>query len=447
MAALARLSASTQTSPSTVSSHSNAEWTNSRARTVLRRLFETATASANPRNAIANYLPPKPKGRCVVVGAGKAAAAMATAIDAEWPDVDLSGVVITRVGNAIAARRIEVVETGYPIPDNRGLEGARRILSAVSGLSNEDLVITVVSDGGANLLPLPAGAMTLADEHAVFRALLIKGAPYTEIRVVRKHLSAIKGGRLAYAARPAHVTTLVVTDIPRGELLNSDIVPTIPDLSTRADALAIVDRWSITLPRTARAILEAVEETVKPGEIAPDVRMVSEPSHMLEQAANFARSEGLTPLILANEFMREGRELEIELARIARSVANRGYPVAPPAVLLSSGERDPFAEDGLRHPNKDFLLRFAIQLSGAPRIWAIAGSTDGADGPYGHYAGAIIAPDTLDRARHINLDASEFIENNDTEAYFGALGDLIRTDANMSYENDFRAVLIGHETA
>ena len=425
-------------------SHSSAEWSDARARTVLRRLFDTAVASADPRIAVTRHLPPKPKGRCVVVGAGKAAAAMAAGIDAAWPDVDLSGVVVTSYGNATPAGRIDVIEAAHPVPDARSPQAARRILEAVGGLTTDDLVIALLSPAGSGLMALPADGMTLEDKRAVVRALLVSGAPVSEISVVTKHLSAIKGGRLAAAARPAGVVTIVISNIPGDYPEAVALGPTSPDLSTRADALAIAARWSLKLPPAARAVLELGEETPKPAEIAADVRLAAAPSLALEETAKFVRSEGLTPLILGGEIEGEAREFGTVMAAIARSAAKHGYPVAAPAVLLSGGETTVTVRSGGRGgPNTEFLLALAVALDGASRIWAIAGNTTGVDGS-ADAAGAIVTPDTLDRARHLGLDAHKFLWNNDSYTYFEGLGDLVRMGPTMTDVNDIRAVLVGH---
>jgi glycerate 2-kinase len=262
------------------------EWNDERARTVLRRVFDAAVASADPRSAVARHLPEKPRGRCVVVGAGKASAAMAAGLDAAWPDVELSGVVVTRYGYAVAAGRIEILEAAHPLPDESSVAAARRMLDAVSGLGSDDLVVALVSGGGSALMTLPAGAMTLADKQTVNAALLASGAPISEMNVLRKHLSGIKGGRLAAAARPARVVTLVISDIPGDDPAAIASGPTLPDTSTKADALKIPARWSLDLPPAARAVLEHGDETPKPGDIETNVRIIAAPSLALTRRPN-----------------------------------------------------------------------------------------------------------------------------------------------------------------
>lgn len=275
-----------------------AEWTDARARLVLRRMFDAAIANADPRLTIAGALPAKPKGRCIVIGAGKASAAMAAGLDATWPDVDVSGAVVTRHGHAVPAGRIEILEASHPVPDAASQTAARRMLAAVQGLSADDLVIALMSGGGSALMTLPAPPMTLADKQAINRALLASGATIAEMNIVRKHLSAIKGGRLALAARPARLVTLVISDIPGDDPAAIASGPTLPDVSTRDDAREIINRFGIELPEAARLVLETADETPKPGELDTDVRIIAAPVLALDAAARIARDEGLTPVIL-----------------------------------------------------------------------------------------------------------------------------------------------------
>lgn len=422
----------------------NAEWTEVRARKALRRIFDAAIASADPRITIASALPAKPKGRCIVVGAGKASAAMAASLDAAWSDVDLSGVVVTRHGHSVPAGRIEVLEAAHPVPDETSKAAAIRMLRAVEGLSTDDLVIALMSGGGSALMTLPASPMTLADKQAVNRALLVSGATIAEMNIVRKHLSAIKGGRLALAACPARLTTLVISDIPGDDPAAIASGPTLPDPSTKADAREIVRRFAIDLPEVARRVLAQAAETPKPGEIDGDVRFLAAPSLALDAAANAARDEGLTPIILGDAIEGEARELGTVMAGIARSVATHAHPSSAPAVLLSGGEttvtigRGPAGRGGR---NTEFLLGLAVALSGAPNIWAIAGDSDGIDGTE-DAAGALIGPHTLERAAANGLDARAFLATHDSYTFFDRLGDLVRTGPTLTNVNDIRAVLI-----
>jgi len=420
------------------------KWTDVRARTALQRIFGAAIASADPRITIASALPAKPKGRCIVVGAGKASAAMAAGLDAAWPDVELSGVVVTRHGHSVPAGRIEVLEASHPVPDDTSKAAALRMLRAVEGLSADDLVIALMSGGGSALMTLPASPMTLADKQAVNRALLASGATIAEMNVVRKHLSAIKGGRLALAARPARVTTLVISDIPGDDPAAIASGPSLPDSSTKADALEIVGRFAIDLPDAARLVLEQADETPKPGEIDADVRILAAPFHALDAAADAARDEGLTPIILGDAIEGEARELGTVMAGIALSVARHAQPGPAPTVLLSGGEttvtigRGPAGRGGR---NTEFLLGLAVALSGASDIWAIAGDSDGIDGTE-DAAGALIGPDTLRRAAANLLDARAYLAAHDSYTFFDRLGDLVRTGPTLTNVNDIRAVLI-----
>ena len=415
-----------------------------RERLVLRKVFDAAVASADPRSAVVRHLPEKPRGRCIVVGAGKASAAMAAGLDAAWPEVDLSGVVVTRYGYAVPAGRIEILEAAHPVPDENSVGAGQRMLQTVSGLGAEDLVIALISGGGSALMTLPAGDMTLADKQTVNKALLASGAPIAEMNVVRKHLSAIKGGRLAAAARPARVITLVISDIPGDDPAAIASGPTLPDSSTKQQAAEIVDRYRLDLPRSAREALERGAETPKPGEIETDVRMIATPMMALEAAAAAARREGLTPLILGDALEGEAREMGVVMAGIARSVATHGHPLSAPALLLSGGEatvtigRDGAGKGGR---NTEFLLSFALALSGAEAISAIAGDSDGIDG-IADAAGALVTPDTLARGRAAGLDARACLAGHDSYTFFDHIGDLVRTGPTLTNVNDIRAVLV-----
>lgn len=419
-------------------------WTDARARGALRAIFDAAVASADPGAAVSRHLPEKPLGRCIVVGAGKASAAMAAALDAAWPDVDLSGVVVTRYGHAVPAGRIEILESSHPVPDAASEAAARRILAAVTGLGPEDLVVALVSGGGSALMTLPAPGMTLADKQAVNRALLASGAAIGEMNAVRKHLSAIKGGRLAAAARPAKVVTLVISDVPGDDPGAIASGPTVADRSTLAEVAAIVARHGITLPPAAAAALATGTETPKPGEIDEDVRLIAAPSQALAAAAAAARGLGLAPLVLGDALEGESRELGTVMAGIARSVAAAGLPLAPPAVLLSGGEttvtigRGPAGRGGR---NTEFLLGFAVAAAGATGIYAIAGDSDGIDGTE-DAAGAIVTPDTLGRGRAAGLDARAHLQGHDSYGFFAALGDLVVTGPTLTNVNDIRAVMV-----
>ncbi|MCG2628179.1 MULTISPECIES: glycerate kinase type-2 family protein [Bradyrhizobium] len=422
----------------------SAVWTDARARSLLRQLFDAAIASADPRIAVTTHLPPKPSGRCIVVGAGKASAAMAAVVDAAWPDVELSGVVVTRHGHAVPAGGIEVLEASHPVPDHSSEAAALRMLDAVRGLTKDDLVLALMSGGGSALMALPAPPMTLADKQAVNRALLASGATIAEMNVVRKHLSAIKGGRLALAARPARLLTLVISDIPGDDPAAIASGPTLPDASTKANAREIVRRFGIKLPDSAQAVLDGGQDTAKPGDIAEDVRIIAAPLTALDAAAQLAKREGLSAVVLGDAIEGEARELGTMMAGIARSVAQHGHPVKAPAVLLSGGETTVsigHGRAGRGGRNTEFLLGLAVALDGAAGIWAIAGDSDGIDGTE-DAAGALVTPDTLHRAAASQLDARALLTAHDSYTFFERLGDLVRTGPTLTNVNDIRAVLI-----
>jgi hydroxypyruvate reductase len=419
-------------------------WSDEKARTLLRRIFDAAVASADPGPAVLRHLPEKPKGRCVVVGAGKASAAMAAALDTAWPDVDLTGIVVTRYGHAVPAGRIRIIEASHPVPDAMSETAARLILAAVSDLGPDDLVIALISGGGSSLMTLPAGGMTLADKQAVNRSLLASGATITEMNAVRKHLSAIKGGRLAAATRPASLVTLVISDVPGDDPASIASGPTVADASTLTDVRAIIARYGIDLPPAARAVLEAGSETPKPGEMESDVRIIAAPSLALAAAAETARHAGVVPLILGDAIEGESREVGTVMAGIARSVRTHGLPVGAPALLLSGGETTVTIGEGPAGRggrNTEFLLGFAVAIAGEPGIWAIAGDSDGIDGTE-DAAGAIVSPDTLSRGRAARLDARRSLSGHDSYPYFDRIGDLIRTGPTLTNVNDIRAILI-----
>ena len=421
-----------------------APWTDARARTVLRRMFDAAVASAAPGPGVLRHLPEKPRGRCIVVGAGKASAAMAAAVDSAWPDVDLSGLVVTRYGHATPAGRIEIVEASHPVPDENSELAARRILERVSGLTADDLVIALISGGGSALMCLPEDGMTLDDKQAVNRALLASGATIEEMNAVRKHLSRIKGGRLALAAQPARVVTLVISDVPGDDPATIASGPTVADPSTVDDVRAIVERYQLDLPPPVRAVLQRRGETPKAGDLSADVRLIAAPSLALQAAADIARREGLTPVILGDAIEGESRELGTIMAGVALSIVRHGQPAPAPAVLLSGGEttvsigKGPAGRGGR---NTEFLLAFALAMKGDARVWALAGDSDGIDGTE-DAAGAIVTPDTLTRARQAGLNARALLAAHDSYTFFDGLGDLIRTGPTLTNVNDIRAVLI-----
>ena len=422
----------------------SAAWSDKQARVALRAIFDAAVASAAPGPVTLRHLPEPPNGRCVVVGAGKASAGMAAAVDAAWPDVDLSGVVVTRYGHAVPAGRIKILESAHPVPDQASEAGGRAVLDAVRGLGADDLVLGLMSGGGSSLMCLPARGMTLADKQAVNKALLLSGATITEMNAVRKHLSAIKGGRLALAAHPARIVTLVISDIPGDDPATTASGPTLPDPSTLADVAEVIARRHLALPEAAKAVLARQEETPKADQISGEVKVIASSRLALEAAAEQARRAGLTPLILGDAIEGEARELGTVMASIARSVRANGFPVRPPAVLLSGGETTVTigtAARGKGGRNTEFLLGFALAAQGEPGVWAFAGDTDGIDGTE-DAAGALVAPDTLARGRAAGFDARRLLAAHDSYSYFTALGDLVVTGPTLTNVNDIRAVLI-----
>ncbi len=413
-------------------------------RELLRRMFDAAVASAEPGAAVLRHLPAKPAGRCVVVGAGKASAVMAAALDAAWPDVALSGVVVTRYGHAVPAGRVEILEAAHPVPDANSEAAAWRILAAVRDLQPEDLLVALISGGGSALLAAPAPGVSLADKQAVNRALLASGATIFEFNTVRKHLSAIKGGRLAAAARPARLVTLVISDVPGDDPAVIASGPTVADASTREQALAILARYRVPLPPGAAAALAQGDETPKPGTLAGEVQVVAAPFMALQAAARAAQDAGVAPLILGDALEGESRELGTICAGIARAVATHRTPLAAPAVLLSGGETTVTigeAQAGRGGRNTEFLLGFALAAAGAPNIWALAGDSDGIDGTE-DAAGAIVTPATLARAAAAGLDPRDHLRRHDSYGFFSGLGDLVVTGPTLTNVNDIRAVLI-----
>lgn len=422
----------------------NTDWTDEGARDLLRRMFDAAVAAAAPGPAVLRHLPEKPRGRCVVVGAGKASAAMAAALDAAWPDVVLSGVVVTRYGHAVPAGRIAVLEAAHPVPDANSETAAARILAAVRGLGPDDLVVALMSGGGSALMASPLPPMTLADKQAVNRALLACGATIAEMNAVRKHLSAVKGGRLAVAARPARVVTLAVSDVPGDDPGTIASGPTVADATTVADARAVLARHRIDLPAAAIAALNPGVETPKPGALEEDVRIVAAPAAALAAAAEVAREAGLATLILGDALEGESRTVGADMAGTARSLRGGALPVRAPAVLLSGGETTVTVGQesaGRGGPNTEFLLAFALAAAGEPGLWAIAGDSDGIDGTC-DAAGALMAPDTLARARAVGLDAQAALSTHDSFRFFATIGDLVRTGPTLTNVNDIRAILI-----
>ncbi len=415
---------------------------------LLRSMFDAAIASAQPARCVPPYLPTSAqvgRGRLIVIGAGKAAAAMARAVEDHWSG-PLSGLVVTRCGYAVPCTRIEVAQASHPVPDLDGEQAARRMIELVSNLRRDDFVLCLLSGGGSALLPLPLPGLTLGHKQAVTRSLLKSGATIGEINCLRRHLSAIKGGRLAAACYPARVLTLLISDVPGDDPIDIASGPTTGDPTTCADALAIARRYGIALPPPVLAVLEnSTGESIKPADARLthcETRLIATPQRALEAAAGVARSAGYVPHILGDSLQGEAREAGTVMAGIALQVANRGQPFAGPCVLLSGGETTVTVRGtGSGGRNVEFLLSLAIGLQDHPRIYALAGDTDGVDGQE-EIAGAIICPDTIARAGALGLRPASSLANNDAHSFFKQLGDSVVTGPTLTNVNDFRAVLI-----
>jgi glycerate 2-kinase len=419
-------------------------------RQLLQALFDAALAAADPARVIPPHLPPPVAGRTVVVGAGKAAAAMARAFEAAWRG-PLEGLVVTRHGHAVPCERIAVVEASHPVPDRAGEAAAIRILDLARGLGADDQLVCLISGGGSALLALPAPGLTLADKQAVTRALLRSGATIGEINTVRKHLSAIKGGRLAAAAAPARLVTLAISDVPGDDPAVIASGPTVPDPTTFADARAVLAKYGIEKPAAVLAHLAAeAAETPKPADpVFADTRfeLIASPQQALAAAAQAALAHRLMPIVLSDRIEGEARDVAAVHAAIAWQLRAGQFRVgndivAPPAVLLSGGETTVTVRGrGRGGRNSEFLLALAAAIEGAPGIAALACDTDGIDGTEDN-AGAIVYPDTISRAAAGGLSLKEALAQNDGYGFFAALGDLVVTGPTLTNVNDFRAILI-----
>ncbi|MDO8041215.1 glycerate kinase [Janthinobacterium sp. SUN137] len=414
-------------------------------RALLQAMFQAAIEAAQPSHCIPPHLPPAPKGRLIVIGAGKASAAMAHAVEQHWPG-PLSGLVVTRYGYAVPCERIEIVEASHPVPDQAGMDAARRMLELVGNLQADDTVLCLISGGGSSLLALPLDGITLADKQALNRALLASGATIGEMNCVRRHLSAIKGGRLAAACHPAQVITLAISDVPGDKLGDIASGPTVGDATTCEDALAIVRRYGMDLPDSIRATLESGRgESVKPDDprlARTQTTLIATPQMALEAAAQVARAAGVTPYILGDSLEGEARDVGKVMAGIALQTVQRGQPFPAPCVLLSGGETTVTVRgNGRGGRNVEFLLALGIALDGREGIHALAGDTDGVDGQE-DIAGAVLAPDTLQRAWALGIKPRDSLDNNDGHGFFQALGDSVVTGPTLTNVNDFRAILI-----
>lgn len=411
------------------------------AKDLLRTLFDGAVARAQPDHCVPLHLPSPPQGRTIVVGAGKAAASMARAVETHWPS-PLSGLVVTRYGHGVSCERIQVVEAAHPVPDALGVAAATRILSMATDAGPDDLVLCLISGGGSALLSLPAAGLTLGEKQVVNKALLTSGATISEMNCLRKHLSAVKGGRLGAAVHPARLVTLAISDVPGDDPAVIASGPTVADPTTFADASAILECYAIDAPSVvADHLRAAVDETPKPGDrrlAAAETILVATPGEALEAAAGVARTAGYEPVILGDAIEGEAREVAAEQAR-------RALGTPPGHVLLSGGETTVTVRGrGRGGRNCEYLLALALALGGDPGVWAIACDTDGIDGTQDN-AGALLSPDTLVRAAAIGLDAGAYLADNDGYGFFSALGDLVVTGPTFTNVNDFRAVLVENQ--
>jgi len=404
---------------------------------LLRALFDRAVAVADPMESLAGFLPPRPTGgRVVVVGAGKASARMAEAVEAAWGPCE--GLVITRYGHARPTRGIEIVEAAHPVPDQAGVEATLRMLTLLEGLGEEDFVLALISGGASALLCAPAGDITLAEKQALSRALLASGAPIGQMNIVRKHLSRIKGGQLAAAAWPARVLALMISDVPGDDPALIGSGPTVGDRSIAADARAILDRWGVSVPASAAEVLArgtGVRAPEDPVLSRVENVVYAAPSRSLAAAAELAADHGYQVEILGDSIEGEARE-------VAAAHAGLALDAAGPRVILSGGELTVTRRgDGCGGPNAEYALALAVALNGAAGIHAIACDTDGIDGA-AEVAGALIGPDTLDRARACDTDAAAALESNNAHVFFARIGAQIVTGPTLTNVNDFRALLI-----
>ena len=426
-------------------------------RVFLRALYNAAVKRALPLHNTAAYLPPPPNGRTIVIGAGKAGGAMAQAVEALWPaDKPLTGLVVTRYHHiperpAGLPSRIEVIEASHPVPDAAGLQASERILSLLQNLTADDLVLCLISGGGSALLTLPAEGLTLEDKQRINRNLLNSGANIGEMNCVRKHLSRIKGGRLAAACAPAQVVTLTISDVPGDDPSVIASGPTVPDVTTCADALAILKRYRIEVPQAVLAALTSgALETPKPGPAfdGHQVHMIATPQQSLQAAAELARRAGIHAYVLSDEIEGESREVGKVHAALARAAAHGTSPFQTPCVILSGGETTVTIRKQAEGTPKgrggragEFCLGLAVALQAHQRVWALAADTDGIDGIEDN-AGAVVCPDTLQRAMQQGMKPSEYLDRNDAYGFFQALDDLVITGPTHTNVNDFRALLV-----
>ena len=412
----------------------------------LFNLFSAALAAVRAEERVPHFLPLPPKGRTIVVGAGKAAASMAGAVETHYKGSIDAGLVVTRYQHGLPLKKIEVVEAGHPMPDQAGQAAAQRILDLAATAQADDLLLCLISGGGSALLSLPAPGLSMADIQMVTKGLLISGANIHEMNCVRKHISAIAGGRLARAAKGARIVTLLISDVPGDDISVIASGPTVADPTTFDDARAILAKYMIPLPPAVESCLaQAIDESVKPGDPClahAENFMIAKPQDALEAAASYAKAQGVTPLILGNAIEGEARDVALIMAGIARQVMAYGQPIATPCVLLSGGETTVTVKgNGRGGRNAEFLLNFSAAMQGEPRVAAIACDTDGIDGTEDN-AGAIMLPTTLSQAAEQGLNIKSFIAANDSYSFFAKTGGLIMTGPTRTNVNDFRAILI-----
>ncbi|WP_354595938.1 glycerate kinase type-2 family protein [Rhodovulum tesquicola] len=411
--------------------------------TFLRGLFDAAVAAADPMRTVPAALPPKPPGRVLVIGAGKASARMAEAVESAWGPCE--GLVITRYGYARPTQGIEIVEAAHPVPDAAGVAATDRMLALLDGVGEDDFVLALISGGGSALLIRPAGAITLVEKQRVNADLLASGAPIGQMNTLRKHLSRVKGGQLAAAAHPARMLALMISDVPGDDPASIASGPTVGDVTTPADARAILDRWAITPPASVAAVLAGETGVLRPDDprlARIENRVIAAPSQSLAAAAGIARASGCRVEILGDALEGEARTLAADHAALALARQAAMAPDAAPLVLLSGGECTVTRRgDGIGGPNAEYALAMAAALEGAPGIHAIACDTDGVDGA-AEVAGAVIGPDTPAKARAAGRDMAEALADNDSHGFFAALGDQVIPGPTLTNVNDFRAILI-----
>lgn len=412
---------------------------------LMKAMFNAAVRQALPLNTMPAHMPKPPRGRTIVVGAGKASAAMAQVFEQNW-QAPLEGLIVTRYGHGVPCTKIEIVEASHPVPDDAGTKAAARMLQMVQGLSSDDLVVALISGGGSALLSLPVDGVSAEDKRAVNRGLLKSGAPISEMNCVRKHLSKIKGGRLAAAAFPAQVLTLVISDVPGDDLTAVASGPTLADPTTFAEARAIIEKYQIDVPPSVSAHLAAAkDETPKPNDprfASSKAICIASPQKSLEAAAAIAENAGYAPIILGDAIEGEARELGIIMAGIALQAKRFSQPIRPPCAIISGGETTVTVKGtGAGGRNVEFLLSLALKLNGVQGIHALAGDTDGIDGAR-EVAGAFITPETLSDARKFSIDPWASLANNDAHNFFANVQSQVITGPTLTNVNDFRVILV-----